>query len=363
MRERRTSITFLVPGRGTKPVGGFRVVYEYANRLHAEGYHISIVHLAWLYKTNPLLAGIGRYFYCLFFYPFHKQWLPLAKGIKNKWIFAPVAPLIPDADYIVATSWETSEYVAAYPDSKGKKLYLIQADESEFTYVAQKGQVQRALDTWRLPLHMIAICTWLKDRIQEMGSPSTVIFNGLNFKEFYVSTPPAERDPATVMMLYHFSPHKGCEEGIRALRLVKAQIPALKATFYGIPPRPEGLEEWIEYYQTPSRETLRELYNRTAVFLSPSHSEGWGLPVSEAMQCGCAVVTTNIGGFKDFVSDNINGLCFNVSDIEGMAASLQKLITDRDLRLAFAERGHSDIQQFTWEQAVAKFIHLLKTID
>ncbi len=356
-------ITFLVPGRGTRPVGGFRVVYEYANRLSEQGYEVTIAHIAWLYKTNPMLAGIGRYFYCLFFYRLYKPWFPLHKSVRNRWFIAPLNGLIPDGEFVIATSWETSEYVAALPESKGKKVYLVQGDESQFTYVAEKGQVQRVLDTWRLPLHKIAISTWLQQRIAtEVGGKSEVIFNGLNFDEFYKTTPPTERDASTVMMLYHLSPNKGCAEGLAALRLLKEEVKDLKAILFGMPAKPEGLEDWIEYYQTPSRETLRGLYNRAAIFLCPSHSEGWGLTVSEAMQCGCAVVTSDIGGFKDFVHENVNGLCFKVRDINAMASALQQLVLDKALRVQLAEQGYSDIQHFTWKRAVDKFTNLLKTI-
>jgi glycosyltransferase involved in cell wall biosynthesis len=346
-----------------KPVGGFRVVYEYANRLSALGFDINLVHTAWLYKTNSFLEGVLRYLYCLFFYRSHKQWLPLDKAIKNKWIFAPIPLLIPDADFIIATSWETSEYVARFQPRKGKKLYIIQADESEFTYVIKKGQESRVVDSWSLPLHKIAICSWLQSRVSSPGNPASLVFNGLSFEEFFIEKAPETRTEHVIMMLYHFSPHKGCAEGLAALRLVKQKVPDLKFIMFGIPPAPAALEDWIEYYQLPARDKLRELYNRTNIFVSPSHSEGWGLPVAEAMQCGCAVVTTDIGGFKDFVKDEVTGLCFKVGDIEEMAMKIEQLIFNNDRRVELAKSGNAYIQQFTWERAVTDITKLLKTMD
>ncbi|WPQ64530.1 glycosyltransferase family 4 protein [Chitinophaga sancti] len=360
MRERKIRISFILPGRGTKPVGGFRVVYEYANRLSAAGFEVQLVHTAWLFKRNPFVGGVIRYLYCLFFYRFIKPWFALEKGVKNKWIFALYNFLLPDADFVVATSWETAEHVAEFPARKGRKLYLIQANESEFTYVSNKGLEKASLETWKLPMHKIAICTWLQVAIKDYsGQDSTVIFNGLNFEEFFIERG-VQKNENTVMMLHHHSPHKGSAEGMAALRLLKSRVKDLQVILYGMPAAPDGLEEWMRYYQMPERNELRRLYNEATIFLSPSHSEGWGLPVSEAMQCGCLAVTSDIGGFKDFVKDGQTACCFPVGDVESMATVLQELLLDDEKRKKLAKQGHAFIQQFTWDRAVADFIKVLK---
>lgn len=360
MKGKRIKVTFVLPGRGTKPIGGFRIVYEYANRLSDQGFDISIAHVAWLYKTNSFLSGLGRYVYCLLFYPFYKKWLPLRKEVNNKWIFTIRPFLIPDADYIVATSWETAEYIADLPLIKGEKLYIVQADESEFSYVTKNGWANRVTGTWLLPLQKIAICTWLKERIEAIGSTASVIFNGLNFDDFFIEIPPEKRGDNTIMMLYHPSPHKGCAEGLQALRIIKESVEDLRVVLFGFPAKPSNLENWMEYHQLPSRETLRRLYNESAIFLSPSHSEGWGLPVSEAMQCGCAAVTSDIGGFKDFMMDGETGICFKVGEVQDMVEKINSLLLNRENRITLALRGNTYIQRFSWDRAVNDLTGLLR---
>jgi glycosyltransferase involved in cell wall biosynthesis len=360
MKEKKTRVTFILPGRATYPVGGFKIVYEYANRLSDFGLEVTIVHIAWLYKSHPFIKGLIRYVHQLFFYRFYKKWFHLNSSVKNRWVFFPSSFSIPRSDFIIATSWETSEHVISLSKNKGEKLYFIQADESEYLLAIQRGWQQRVLNTWKFPMQKIVICSWLQDRVTELNDNVIKIFNGLNFDEFFIENPIPDRSAVTVMMLYHHSPVKGCEEGLKALRILKKEITDLKVILFGVPNKPKNLENWIEYHQKPSKDKLRSLYNEAAIFLSPSHSEGWGLPVAEALQCGCAVVTSDIGGFKDFVVDKHTGLHFIVKDVEDMVEKLRCLVKDHALRTALAEQGNVYVKQFTWERAASTMFNVLK---
>jgi glycosyltransferase involved in cell wall biosynthesis len=99
-----------------------------------------------------------------------------------------------------------------------------------------------------------------------------------------------ERPANQLMMLYHNAEWKGCDDGLQALSLVREQEPNIRAILFGVPARPKTLPDWIEYHQSPSPKLLRELYNRAAIFVAPSRTEGWGLTGCEALLCGAALV-------------------------------------------------------------------------
>jgi hypothetical protein len=65
---------------------------------------------------------------------------------------------IPDADIIMATWWETAEWVAKLSPSKGTKVYFLQHYEA-FDDVPK----DRVESTWWLPMHKIAGSLWLAD--------------------------------------------------------------------------------------------------------------------------------------------------------------------------------------------------------
>lgn len=359
MMEKGIKVSFILPGRGTYPVGGFRIVYEYANRLTDMGAEVTILHTACLYKSHSFFMGIIRYLYYLFFIKLHKEWFELNPNIKKKWIFIPKSFLIPDSDYIIATSWETAEHVMDLPKKKGEKVYLIQGNESEFIFAKKNKFQNRVFNTWNLPMNKIVISSWLENMLIESGNIAKLIFNGLNFDEFFIEKEICDRDSHTLMMLYHDSPSKGCMDGLEAIRSVKIKRPNLKVTLFGVPNRPDNLESWIRYYKMPTRCQLRELYNNSSIFLSPSHSEGWGLPVAEAMQCGCAVLTSNIGGFRDFVKNEVTGLCFEVQNVDDIILKLDVLLEDDNLRVLLANAGNLYVRKFDWKISTFKMYNFL----
>ena len=65
---------------------------------------------------------------------------------------------VPDADVVIATWWETAEWVAGLGPKKGAKVYFIQHHEV-FSYLP----VARCRATYRLPLHKIVVAKWLKN--------------------------------------------------------------------------------------------------------------------------------------------------------------------------------------------------------
>ena len=69
---------------------------------------------------------------------------------------------LPDADIVIATWWETAEWVNALSPAKGRKVYFIQHHEV-FSYLP----VERSRATYRLPLHKIVISRWLKDLMEQ----------------------------------------------------------------------------------------------------------------------------------------------------------------------------------------------------
>src|SRR3982751_1693011 len=77
---------------------------------------------------------------------------------------------VPDADVIVATWWETAEWVEQMPDGKGAKAYFLQH------YEVHAGQpVARVERTWRSPMHKITISQWLVDLARDFGDTNVTL--------------------------------------------------------------------------------------------------------------------------------------------------------------------------------------------
>jgi glycosyltransferase involved in cell wall biosynthesis len=77
----------------------------------------------------------------------------------------------------------------------------------------------------------------------------------------------------------------------------------------------------------------------------PSHGEGFGLPVLEAMACGAPVLTTQRLSLPEVGGDAV---AYTEPDPESIAAALRALLDDPDRREQLGEAGHERSLEFTW---------------
>jgi glycosyltransferase involved in cell wall biosynthesis len=348
-------ISFVLPEFQTRPSGGFKVVYEYARRLCARGHEVTVVHPRRA-LAEPRVAGLARGAWFRLrvrppVEPLEIPWFPLPDEVRRRWVARIDERSVPDGDAVVATAWVTAGPVAALASSKGAKLYLIQHHE------VWDGPADQVDATWRLPMHKVVIARWLMDLGVGMGEAGRLSYvpNGLDLDHMRVLRDPARRAPESVAMLWHPAPWKGAAEGVRVLEATRERVPGLRARLFGATPRPTGLPAWIGYDENPDPERLVALYNEAATFLHTSHSEGWGLPASEAMACGSALVAAANGGVLDYAEDERTALLAPVGDVTGLTERLVRLCCDPARRIELARAGREAISAYTWERALDGF--------
>ncbi len=95
--------------------------------------------------------------------------------------------------------------------------------------------------------------------------------------------------------------------------------------------------------------TLDGLYRAAACFVFPSLAEGFGLPVLEAMLRGAPVTCSNTTSLPEVAGDA--ALYFDPEDVEAIAAAVEQLLADPDLRERLSAAGRERAAGFTWESA------------
>ncbi len=93
-------------------------------------------------------------------------------------------------------------------------------------------------------------------------------------------------------------------------------------------------------------------FNRAQALLCPSLYEGLGLPVLEAMQCGCPVVTSNVSALPEIAGDA--AIYVDPGDVNSIAAGIQRILVDPDLRQTLRRRGLARAEQCRWSEVVEK---------
>ncbi len=347
-------ITFILPGFIVTPMGGVKVIHEYANRLTQMGHRITLVYplitdqnrLTGIFKINlrTLYNRITGVMEDLYYTPDSRVTVLVVKKAAPRYL--------PKADFIVATGWQTAYWVANLPAEHGCKIYLLQHFE---TYFRQK---QAVLATYHLPLIKVAIAQWIIDKLKAIGENALgPLGNSINHTEFFLNKKLSDR-PIDIIGIYHHLKVKGPKDLIQTLCALK-QRQNITAVLIASRRPVHHIPRWIKVIVRSSNESLREIYNSAKVFLHTSHSEGWGLPVMEAMACGCAVAAYASEGVREFVQDRQNALLCHVGDNDALTQLAQNLLTDEELRNSLTSEGLETVKNYSWDKIVENFVALI----
>lgn len=350
-------VNFILTSPVNHPVGGYKMVFEYANRLTKRGHEVMITFdcsKGWKYH-NKIPRSIKGLIYRLRVWYFPK-WFPLNSKVHKIFAYKELSESnLPDADIVCATAVGTAYSVLRLTPSKGYKMYLIQDFENWGSWTAQD-----VIKTYHLGMKNIVIAKFLQKIVEDSGAECVLIPNGVDFNVFNLDIPIEQRHDKVISMLYHLQPHKGAKYGIDALKQLKQRYPNLQAILFGVPKRPGDLPEWIEYVQSATQEQLRKIYNRSMIYMCPSIKEGFGLTGAEAMACGCAYVASDYGGVHEYAEDGRNVLLSAPKDVEGLVKHVSYLFDHDDIRIKMSKQGYEDIQRLDWDKSVNKFEAVMK---
>ncbi len=124
-------------------------------------------------------------------------------------------------------------------------------------------------------------------------------------------------------------------------------------------PKRFGVEDRVKFLGYTKEEDLPALYQNALCFCLPSLFEGFGLPVLEAMACGCPVVVSNTSSLPEVAGKA--GLYVNPLDVNDMAKKLELVIKNKKLRNELSVKGLKQAQKFSWQKAARETIKVLTT--
>ena len=350
-------ITFVLPGYLRSPAGGYKMIFEYANRLTLRGHKVAIAFDCFQgAQGHQKIPSFLKKLCYRFLVWYHPKWFALHPKVRKVCAYTGINDReIPDADFVCATAVGTANDVAKLSINKGEKLYFIQGFENWGSWTSDAVK-----ETYRLGMKNIVIAKWLEKIVLDSRADCVLIPNGIDFDVFNIDIPIASRKRHTISMLYHEQVHKGSAYGIAALKKLKERYPDLQATLFGVPKRPDDLPAWIQYIQSATQSQLRQVYNQSKIYLCPSIKEGFGLTGAEAMACGCAYVASDYGGVHEYAIDGRNVLLSPPKDVEGLVEHISYLFDHDDERIKLAQQGYEDIQTLDWNRSVDKFEAVLK---
>ena len=109
-----------------------------------------------------------------------------------------------------------------------------------------------------------------------------------------------------------------------------------------------------------SNSDLVALYNLATIFVMPSLYEGFGLPVLEAMQSGCPVITSGEGSLKEVAGQS--AIFVNPRDVEDMVGKIKIITEDIDMQKKYAILGLRQAEKFSWHKTAKETVSVYEKI-
>jgi glycosyltransferase involved in cell wall biosynthesis len=183
------------------------------------------------------------------------------------------------------------------------------------------------------------------------------IHHGLDHSEFY-PVPAAGSHKPYFLHVSQYKPKKNVGRIIEAyhrlrmqneirLIIVSPESP-LRDDDYGV--------EIVRDMQ--SHPELAYRYQNALAFLFPSLHETFGMPILEAMACGCPVITSNISACPEVAGDA--ALLVDPYSVESLTAAMRRLVEQPDLRADLREKGVQRAAMFSWGKCADQHLQVFQ---
>jgi glycosyltransferase involved in cell wall biosynthesis len=332
--------------------GGARIIAGHAQRLAARGHDVLIVaprpgRASLKQKVKALIGAEAlprkRAHIMLADVPLH---VPTHHGPIEK-------DDVPDADVIIATWWETAEWIRGFSPQKGAKVHFIQHFEA-----FPEMPVERVNAVWRLPFFKIAVAQWLIDLGRErFGIEQMALVPNSVDHELFNAHGRSKGPQPTVGFLFHKAPFKDVATTLKAVARVRQARPEVRLVSFGaVMPDPGDLPMATEFDYLPSQEQIANIYARCDAWLSTSRSEGFNLPPLEAMASGCPAVCSKTGRPLEIIEDGTNGHLVDAGDPEAFADATLRILSlpDADWK-RMSDAARRSVAHPTWDESNSLF--------
>jgi glycosyltransferase involved in cell wall biosynthesis len=153
--------------------------------------------------------------------------------------------------------------------------------------------------------------------------------------------------------------YKLCKErGIHHKLVVVGKDCHRYADEYNVPGM--GLAEDVIFPGYVEQSDLPALYSIADLYLYATLIEAFPVPITEALACGCPIVTSNDTGLKELAGDA--AILVNPRDPREIADGVCRLLADEPLRRSLRTRGFERAKRFSWDKCGRETLAVLKSL-
>ena len=338
-------IVFVLPT--VHRTGGVRATIIVGNRLLARGHRVRIVYR----RDRITLKGLYHRVFFPVLFPKSHEWLHTFDGESSN--FLDISECYFDEDEIIigAGMWASSQ-LCKLEGSPNIKLQYLHGE-----HIVDTNETIKVLKSG---LPKIAVASFLSPLAESVGSRILeVVPNGVDTTEYFESVGSYQKDGLGAIYASHIA--KDPETLLAVYKRLSAMYADVPWRIFSAHRRPRGIPK--EYFwRLPSVSKARELYSKSFAWIVASKSEGFGMPILEAMACGCAVVATDCGGPRDIIKDGKNGFLVEVGNVKQIVDRVLLLLNDSDLREKICREGRRTVETFSWDRTVNRLEKVLERL-
>lgn len=313
----------------TKAGGGSKIILEHANYLTQRGHKIYIIS----HQDKP-------------------TWFELNNNVE--FIQVPyeniVAESIPkDIDVIVSTT--PSSIYECIQQKIAPVIYFEQGDHHLFDRsVDSKERLDFISKEYSVCNNIFTVSNYAREKILEIyNKDSFVIPNAVNNDVFYMKKNINKNNVPHIVAI------GGEDWEFKGIKYILDAVNKLKEkhdiNFTWITPR-NPITQIEKTIVNPEQIVIGETLRNADIYICASNYESFGLPILEAMSCGACVITTDVGGNREFCIDKENCLIINKKDVNDIVDKVEILLKDESLRKKLVENAYKKSCEYSWENTI-----------
>lgn len=188
------------------------------------------------------------------------------------------------------------------------------------------------------------------------------IYNPLSFRSEDVSS----LDNKQMIAVGRYIAQKGFDMLLDAFSLIAREVPDWTLKIYGEGQDRKMLEQKIKAYHLercvilcPAIRQIKKAFLESSLFLFPSRYEGFGLVLTEAMECGLPCIAFDCEcGPREVIDQGETGLLVECGNVTELAEKMKELMTDSDCRKRMGAKGKERVVRFYTERVMQQWNRL-----
>lgn len=221
---------------------------------------------------------------------------------------------------------------------------------------------------------VVCVSRFLSEKAVEAGCAKNKLYiipNGVRLDEFFQSQSESPTEPY-ILFLGNLRPLKGVDLLISAFGKIAGELKDIKLYLVGdgsekmslvkAAVREPRLSGRIQFFKQATGKEKARLFANCLFFACPSRVEAFPIVNLEAMASAKPVIAFDVGGIGELIDHGETGFLISPYDIDSFAEAMQKLVTDRQLRMKMGRACRMRVQDYDWKHIAAQYIDLFSSL-